>query len=276
MQNVPDGSVPFCQLESQPQKRGLTPASQSIPTTSLSPAPAGNTYFHLLFPSSALPKIPKLIPVAKTLRPGDGFPLLQFQPEHEFKSPSFHPERVPQLPPGPLPQPREAWGSSDLFQPPSSKRTMDTTSTSHLNSSPCNTEAIKEAVEQKKGAETVLTEIPKHVNLDQSVGQENLTPQQDSATFIKPGKLFDVKPGPFETPPQNSFGLPLLHLQLKSPYVFSSASRASVTVPSIPTRTIAEERKCPSLSLLHSSLSLGNAVMIFAVMQKHSPVFFIS
>uniref|UniRef100_A0A8D1YDM7 Ciliogenesis and planar polarity effector 1 n=1 Tax=Sus scrofa TaxID=9823 RepID=A0A8D1YDM7_PIG len=259
VQNVPDGSVPFCQLESQPQKRGLTPASQSIPTTSLSPAPAGNTYFHLLFPSSALPKIPKLIPVAKTLRPGDGFPLLQFQPEHEFKSPSFHPERVPQLPPGPLPQPREAWGSSDLFQPPSSKRTMDTTSTSHLNSSPCNTEAIKEAVEQKKGAETVLTEIPKHVNLDQSVGQENLTPQQDSATFIKPGKLFDVKPGPFETPPQNSFGLPLLHLQLKSPYVFSSASRASVTVPSIPTRTIAEERKCPSLSLLHSSLSLGNA-----------------
>uniref|UniRef100_A0A8D1V695 Uncharacterized protein n=1 Tax=Sus scrofa TaxID=9823 RepID=A0A8D1V695_PIG len=136
---------------------------------------------------------------------------------------------------------------------------MDTTSTSHLNLSPCNTEAIKEAAEQKKGAETVLTEIPKHVNLDQSVGQENLTPQQDSATFIKPGKLFDVKPGPFETPPQNSFGLPLLHLQLKSPYVFSSASRASVTVPSIPTRTIAEERKCPSLSLLHSSLSLGNA-----------------
>uniref|UniRef100_A0A8C3VS06 Ciliosis and planar polarity effector complex subunit 1 n=1 Tax=Catagonus wagneri TaxID=51154 RepID=A0A8C3VS06_9CETA len=258
VQNVPHGSVPFCQLESQPQKRGPSPASQSIPATSLSPAPAGNTHFHLLSTFSAIPKMPKLIPVAKTLRPGDGFPLLQLQPEHEFKPPSFHTGRVPQCPFSPLTQPREAWGLSDFFQPPLPMRTMDTISTSHLNLSQYNTESIKKAVEQKKWAETVITEIPKQpVNLDQYVGQENLTPQQDSTTFIKPGSLFD-KPGPLEKSPQNSFGLPLLHLQLNPPYVFSSASRASVTVPSIPIRTIAEERKCPSLSLLHSSLSLGN------------------
>uniref|UniRef100_A0A8C9BE99 Ciliosis and planar polarity effector complex subunit 1 n=1 Tax=Phocoena sinus TaxID=42100 RepID=A0A8C9BE99_PHOSS len=258
LQNVPHRSVPFCQLEGQTQNRGLTPASQSLPTTSLSPAPAGNTHLHLLSTSSAILKTPELIPTAKTFRPGDGFPLLQFQPKPEFKPLSFHTERVSQVPFSPLPQPRVAWGLSDFFQPPLPKRAMDTTSMSHLNLSQYNTEAIKKAVEQKKWAETIITEIPKHVNLDQYVGQENLTPQQDSATFIKPEKLFDVKPGPFEIPPQNSFGLPLLHLQLKPPSVFSSASRASVTVPSIPIRTVAEESKYPRLSLLHSCLSQEN------------------
>ncbi|TKC50332.1 hypothetical protein EI555_001993, partial [Monodon monoceros] len=217
LQNVPHRNVPFCQLEGQTQNRGLTPASQSLPTTSLSPAPAGNTHLHLLSTSSAILKTPELIPTAKTFRPGDGFPLLQFQPKPEFKPLSFHTERVPQVPFSPPPQPRVAWGLSDFFQPPLPKRAMDTTSMSHLNLSQYNTEAIKKAVEQKKWAETIITEIPKHVNLDQYVGQENLTPQQDSATFIKPEKLFDVKPRPFEISPQNSFGLPLLHLQLKPP-----------------------------------------------------------
>ncbi|XP_057395747.1 ciliogenesis and planar polarity effector 1 isoform X9 [Balaenoptera acutorostrata] len=258
LQNVPHGSVPFCQLEGQTQNRGQTPASQSLPTTSLSPAPAGNTHLHLLSTSSAILKTPKLIPTAKTFRPGDGFPLLHFQPKPEFKPLSFHTERVPQVPFSPPPQPRVAWGLSDFFQPPLPKRAMDTTSMSHLNLSQYNTEVIKKAVEQKKWAETIITEIPKHVNLDQYVGQENLTPQQDSATFIKPEKLFDVKAGPFEISPQSSFGLPLLHLKLKPPSVFSSASRASVTVPSIPIRTVAEESRYPRLSLLHSCLSQEN------------------
>ncbi|XP_057564100.1 ciliogenesis and planar polarity effector 1 isoform X3 [Hippopotamus amphibius kiboko] len=258
LQNVPHGSVPFCQLEGQPQNRGLTTASQSLTTTSLSPAPAGNTHLHLLSTSSAIPKTPRLISTAKTFRPGDGFPLLQFQPKPEFKPLSFHAGRVPQVPFSPPPQPREAWGLSDIFQPPLTKRAMDTTSMSHLNLNQYNTEAIKKPVEEKKWAETIITEIPKHVNLDQYVGQENLTSQQDSATFVKQEKLFDVKPGPFEISPQNSFGLPLLHLQLKPPYVFASASRASVAVPSIPIRSVIEERKYSRLSLLHSCLSQEN------------------
>jgi len=254
LQNVPHGSVPLCQLEGLPPNTGLTPASPSFPTAALSPAPAGNTPLHLLSPSSAIPKTPGLIPAAKTFRPGDGFPLLQFQAKHEFKSLSFHTGGVPQVPFRLLPQPREAWGLSDSFQPPLPQRTVHTTSVSHLSLSHYNTEAIKKVVEQKKWPETVITEITKHVNLDQYVGQENLTPQQDSSVFIKPGKILDVKPGPLEISPQNSFGLPLLHLQLKPPYIFSSASRASVTIPSIPTRTVTEERKYPRLSLLHSCL----------------------
>lgn len=135
---------------------------------------------------------------------------------------------------------------------------------SHLNLNQCNTETMKKAVEQKKWEETIITEIPKHVNLDKYVGQENLIPLQNSAVFIKPEKLLDVKPVPHEIPSQNSFGLPLLHLQLKPPYVFSSVSKTSVTVPSIPIETVAEETNYPRLSLLHSCLSRENTVMIFA------------
>ncbi|XP_048965291.1 ciliogenesis and planar polarity effector 1 isoform X13 [Canis lupus baileyi] len=258
LQNVPHGSIPLCEFEGPPPSTGLTPASQSLPTTALPPAPAGSSPFHLLSPSFAIPKTPRLIPAAKTFGPADGFPLLQFQPKHEFKSLSFHSGRVQQVPFRPLPQPREAWGLSASFQPLLPQRTMPTASVSPLNLSHYNTEAIKKAVEQEKWAETVTTEIPKHVNLDQYVGQENLTPQQDSSVFIKPEKLLDVKPGPLEISPQNTFGLPLLHLQLKPPYVFSSDSRTLVTIPSIPTSTIAHETKYPRLSLLHSCLSSEN------------------
>ncbi|GAB5567317.1 ciliogenesis and planar polarity effector 1 isoform X1 [Prionailurus iriomotensis] len=258
VQNIPHGSIPLCESEGPPQNTGLTPASQSLPTPALSSAPAGSTALYLLSPSSAILKTPRLIPAAKTFRPGDGFPLLQFQPKHEFKPLCFHTGRAPQVPFRPPPQPREAWGLSDSFQPPLLRKAMHMTSVPHLNLSQYNTEATKKAMEQKKWAESVITEIPKRVNVDQCVGHENLTSQQDSSVFIKPEKLLDVKPGSLEIWPQNSFGLPLLHLQLKPPYIFSSASTASVTIPSIPMRTVAEERKYPRLSLLHSCLSPEN------------------
>ncbi|ELW53479.1 Nuclear pore complex protein Nup155 [Tupaia chinensis] len=257
LQNVPQGSIPLCQLDDQPQKRGITTTSQSLPPTSSS-LPAGNTHLYLLSTPSAFETTPRLIPPAKTYSPPDGFPLLQFPPKHEFKPLSLHAVRVPQVPLKPLLQPREAWGSSDSFQPPLPPRAVQNTSISHSNLSQYNTIDIETTVDQKKWAETVITEIPKHVNLDQYVGQENLTPQQDSSVFIKPEQLFDIKPRSPELTPQNAFGLPLLHLQLKPPYVFSSASRAPVTVPSIPVRTVAEERKCPRLPLLHSCLPPEN------------------
>ncbi|KAI5134315.1 Ciliogenesis And Planar Polarity Effector 1 [Manis pentadactyla] len=257
LQDVSHGSIPLCQLERQPQKRGLTSESQSVPTNSLSPASSGNTHPHLLSTSSAIPKTPRLIPAVKTFRPGDGFPLLQFQPKSEFKPLFFHTGRVPQVPFRPLPRPRGAWGS-EFSQPPLPLREMHSTSMSHLNLSQYNTESIKKSVEQKKWAETVITEIPKHLNLDQYVGQENLTRQQDSSIFMKPEKPLNVKLGPLGIFPQNSFGFPLLHLQLKSPYMFSSTSRASVTVPSVPIRTVTEESKYPGPSLLNSCIASEN------------------
>uniref|UniRef100_G3RH70 Ciliosis and planar polarity effector complex subunit 1 n=1 Tax=Gorilla gorilla gorilla TaxID=9595 RepID=G3RH70_GORGO len=258
VQSVPHGSIPLCQLNGQPQKRGPIPSSQNLPSTSFYPAPAGNTHLYLLSTPSVVQKAPRLIPHAKTFSPGDGFPLLQFKSKQEFQPLFLHTGSIPQVPFRPLPRPREAWGLSDSFQPALPQRAAQTTPASHLNVSQYNTEARKKEVEQKTWAETVITEIPKHVNLDQYVGQENLTPQQDSSVFIKPEKLFDVKPGTLEISPHHSFGLPLLYLPLKPPNMFPSTSRASITAPSTPIQPIAEERKYPRLSLLHSHLSPEN------------------
>ncbi|XP_063520806.1 ciliogenesis and planar polarity effector 1 isoform X10 [Pongo pygmaeus] len=258
IQNVPHGSIPLCQLNGQPQKRGPIPSSQNLPSTSFYPAPAGNTHLYLLSTPSVVQKAPRLIPHAKTFSAGDGFPLLQFKSKQEFQPRFLYTGSIPQVPFRPLPQPREAWGLSDSFQPALPQRAAQTTPASHLNVSQYNTEARKKEVEHKTWAETVITEIPKHVNLDQYVGQENLTPQQDSSVFIKPEKLFDVKPGTLEISPHHSFGLPLLYLPLKPPSMFPSTSKASITVPSTPIQPIAEERKYPRLSLLHSHLSPEN------------------
>uniref|UniRef100_A0A2K6KEV1 Ciliosis and planar polarity effector complex subunit 1 n=1 Tax=Rhinopithecus bieti TaxID=61621 RepID=A0A2K6KEV1_RHIBE len=258
VQNILHGSIPLCQLNGQPQKRGPIPSSQNLPSTLFYPAPAGNTHLCLLSTPSVVQKAPRLIPHAKTFSPGDGFPLLQFKPKQEFKPLFLHAGSIPQVPFRPLPQPREAWGLSDSFQPALPQRVAQTPPASHLNVSQYNTEAKKKEVEQKTWAETVITEIPKHVNLDQYVGQENLTPPEDSSVFIKPEKLFDVKPGPLDIAPHHSFGLPLLYLPLKPPNTFPSTSRASITVPSTPIQPIAEERKYPRLSLLHPRLSPEN------------------
>ncbi|XP_008053724.1 protein JBTS17 [Carlito syrichta] len=256
IQNVPHGNTPLCQLEVQPQKTEPTPASQNLPPTSFSPAPAENTHFYLLS-APLVQKTPRLIPSAKTCSTSDGFPLLHFQSKHEFKPPFLNTGRIPQVPFRPLLQPRETQGFSDSFQTAVPPRVLQTTSISHLNLSQYNTEAIKSAVEQKKQEEIEITEIPKHVNLDQYVRQENLTPQWDSSVRMEPEKLVDDKPRLLETAPHNSFGFPLLHLQLKPLYIPSSPSRASVTFPPIPIRTVTEERY-PRLSLLHSCLSPEN------------------
>ncbi|XP_006889638.1 PREDICTED: uncharacterized protein C5orf42 homolog [Elephantulus edwardii] len=255
--NIKNINVPLCHLEGQLQNKGLTPTSQSSPIL-LSPAPAVNTQLHLLSTTSVTQKTPKLIPVAKPFNSGNGFPLLQFQPKHGFKSFSLPPGKVPEVPCRLLPQPREAWELSSPVQSLLPQRGIHTPSVSHLNLSQYDTEAIKKTLEQKKWEEAVSREIPTHLNLDQYVASEKFIPQQDSSVCIKPEKLCGVKQGPLEIPPQNSFGLPLLHLQLKPPYMFSSALGASVPVPSVPVRTAVQERKYSGLSLLHSCLLTGN------------------
>ncbi|KAM6224372.1 ciliogenesis and planar polarity effector 1 [Rhynchocyon petersi] len=258
VQNVPQETVPLCHLEGQPQSKGLTPTTRSSPVF-FSPVPAVvNTQLHLLSTSSVIQKTPRLIPVAKTFSPGNGLPLLQLEPKYGVKSFSFPPGRVPEVPMRLLPAPREAWGSSEPSQSPLPPRGRHASSVSHLNRSQYDTEAIEKTAEQK-WEEALGREIPSHLNLDHYVGSEKFMSQLDSSPCIKPEKVLEIKPRPQETPPQNtSFGLPLLHLQLKPPYMFSSGSGASVTVPSVPVRTVIEDRQYSGLSLLHSCLSTEN------------------
>ncbi|XP_055968066.1 ciliogenesis and planar polarity effector 1 [Sorex fumeus] len=258
LQSIPHGNISLCKLEVQPQDRGPTPASQNVPVSSLSPAPVGNTQLHLLSTSAAIPKAPALIPATKPFQLHDGFPLLQFQPKYDCKPFTFQSGRIPASPLRPPLQPREAWGPSDSFQSPLPQEAVHTTLMPDLNLNRSNTGVMEKADEQKKWAERVPTEVPKHVNMDQYVSHENSKLRQESSLFIRPEKLFDVIPAPFEIPSQNSFGLPLLHLQLKTPCLFSSAPRTAITLPSMPVRTVVEERNYPRLALLHSYLSPEN------------------
>ncbi|XP_048224198.1 ciliogenesis and planar polarity effector 1 [Perognathus longimembris pacificus] len=255
LQNVPQETIPPCQSNSKVQKSEQIPASQSLAPTPFTLDPSGSVHYHLLSAPSAGQKTPRLILPTKTLNPGCGFPLLRFPPKHEFRPLSLSAGRLPHVPIRPPTQPREAWGLSDSFQPPLPQKVMHTASIPH--SSLHNAEAIKDTAEQKKQAETLIVDIPMHGNVGQSIGPENFTSQQDCSVFMKPEKRFDVKPESLEIPPQNSFGLPLLHLQFKPP-MFSSASRAPFTIPAVPVRTVVEERKYPQLSLFHSSLSPEN------------------
>ncbi|XP_053770370.1 ciliogenesis and planar polarity effector 1 isoform X4 [Desmodus rotundus] len=251
-QNVPHESIPG-PLEGQPWNSGLPTASESLPTTSFPTAPAGNTHLQLLL-TSAILNTHRFLPAANTFRPDGGFPLLQFQPKHEYKPLLFPAGRALQVPCGPPPQPREAWGPSTSSQPPLLQGAAHIPAAPYPDLSQHNAGAMPKAAEQKRGAETVVTGTPKHVTLDQHIGQEHLTPQQDSSIFLKPKKVFDVKPGPLETSAQNSCGFPLLHLQLTPPCAFPSVSRTPVTVPSVPLRAAAEGSKHLGLPLLPSRL----------------------
>ncbi|KAF6123769.1 ciliogenesis and planar polarity effector 1 [Phyllostomus discolor] len=251
-QNVPHGSIPG-PLEGQPQNSGLPAASESLPTTSFPPAPAANAHLQLLL-TSAITNTHRFLPAANAFRPDGGFPLLQFQPKHKFKPLLLPAGRALQVPCGPLPQPREAWGPPASSQPPLPHGAVHTPAVPHPDLSQHNVGAVPKAAEQKRGAETTSTEASKHVTLDQRVGQEHLTPQQDSSMFVKPEKVFDVKPGPLETSAQNACGFPLLHLQLRPPCAFPSVSGAPVPVPSAPLRAAAEGSRRPGLPLLPSRL----------------------
>ncbi|KAH0520595.1 hypothetical protein LTLLF_205720, partial [Microtus ochrogaster] len=245
-ENIAHGSIPLCQLDGQPKMRGETGASRSLEPTSFSRTPAGDTGLQLLFTPAAVQRAPQLIPPARAVTPGSGFPLLHFQPKREFKPLSLPLGRIPEVTLRPQAQPKEAWGLSDSCQPPLSQRIVQPTSPCHSNPSHYSVEAMNKA-------DAVLRDTPQHANLDQYVGQ-HLTPRQASSVFIKQESVFDVKAGLPEIAPQNSFGLPLLHLQFKPPCIFSSPSR----LPSVPTKCDPERKQNPQLSLLHSCLPPEN------------------
>uniref|UniRef100_A0A4X2K1B0 Ciliosis and planar polarity effector complex subunit 1 n=1 Tax=Vombatus ursinus TaxID=29139 RepID=A0A4X2K1B0_VOMUR len=256
-QNIPSFCVPSGHLDGQSNNGRVTPKCQGLSTTPSSQTCAANNHFHLLSTTPTIHKSPVLIPAVKTLNPASGFPLLKIQMKHEFKPLSLHPVRTPQVTVRPPPEPKEAWNSSS-----SEKKLHSTaqsiTPTSHLNLSQYDVETVQKALEQKRWAEIRTIETPKHLNLDQYVEQETLTPQQDSSAK-KQEKIFYMKPEPSEIPNQNFLGIPLLHLQLNPTTRFSPALTASVSTPSIPSRPKEKERDSkeilyPSIKLLHTYL----------------------
>ncbi|XP_072461893.1 ciliogenesis and planar polarity effector 1 isoform X3 [Notamacropus eugenii] len=257
-QNIPSLCIPSGHLDGQSNNGKVTPKPPGLSTTPGSPTFAASSHFHLLSTTPSIHKSPVLIPAAKTLNPASGFPLLKIQMKHEFNPLSVHPVRTPQVTVRPPPEPKEAWGSSSSGKKlPSSAQSISPTS--HLNLSQYDVQTVQKALKQKRWAEVRATETPKHLNLDQYVEREALTPQYDSLVK-KQEKVCDVRSEPSETPSENFLGVPLLHLQLNPPTRFSPAWRASVSSPSIPSRSEEKERDSkeilsPSIKLLHACLT---------------------
>ncbi|XP_068952261.1 ciliogenesis and planar polarity effector 1 isoform X2 [Petaurus breviceps papuanus] len=288
-QNIPSFCVPSGHLDGQSSNGKVTQKSKGLSLTPGSPAYAANNHFHLLSTTPTIHKNPILIPAVKTLNPASGFPLLKIQIKHEFKPLSVCTARTPQVTVRPPPEPKEAWGSSSSGKNlPSTAQSI--TRTSHLNLSQYDAETVQKALEQKRWAEIRTIETPKHLNLDQYVEQETLTPQRDSSVK-KQEKIFDVKPELFEIPNQNFLGVPLLHLQLNPTTRFSPALRPSVSTPSIPSRPKEKERDpkeilYPSIKLLQTCLPperkcqkpklipLENLIAFKQSQQKQSPYLF--
>lgn len=114
-----------------------------------------------------------------------------------------------------------------------------------------------------------MTETPKHLNLDQYVGQENVTPR-----FTKPEGVFAVPPGPPELPPRYSFGFPLLHLQPRRAFTLFSVSRAPLPGPSMAVRAAAGERRHPGFCFPPSCPAPEDAVSTWRGCSRASRVLY--
>ncbi|XP_045427453.1 ciliogenesis and planar polarity effector 1 isoform X3 [Pipistrellus kuhlii] len=207
-QNVP------CPLEGQPRNSGLNTAAGSSLPTLVPPGPAG----HAALPLLAAPPVPPA-----TARPAEAFPLLRLQPGPQ--PPAFPADRAPWGPPRGLPPPREAWGPRGSRQRPA----------------PPGARGPRPAAAQKPGPGTGGLEVPQHLNLDQYVGQDTVTPGLDAALFLEPRGCDVAPPGPF--------GFPLLHLPPPRAFTFFSVCRAPGPAPCAPLRAAGESER-PGFSFL--------------------------
>ncbi|NXT54941.1 CPLN1 protein, partial [Pluvianellus socialis] len=189
-------------LESHSKETGFTPLSQdlhsSTPTKPL----------HLLAPSSDIQKKPKLIPVEKKINYSNGFPLLKLQSGY-FKPAFLHAVEMSSAVARPPPVPRVAWNSSDyLWNHHSSYIPRKSESKEDLNVGRYDPQIPRQMHgKEVRWAETVCKEPPKHLNLDQYEGQQEVSSQQQFSANGNMDKALIT---------HNLAGIPLLHLQLDS------------------------------------------------------------
>ncbi|KFV42914.1 Uncharacterized protein C5orf42, partial [Tyto alba] len=223
-------NVSFNLLESHSREMGFTPPSQdlhsSTPTKPL----------HLLASSSDIQKMPKLIPIEKNVNYSHGFPLLKLKSSYHLKPAFLHPIEMSSPFAGPPPVPRLAWSSLDAlwnqlsYTPGKSK--SDTKSKEDTNMSSCGPEIPRQMHdEDKRWAETVHKGPPKHLNLDQYEGQQEVSPQRQFSANVNMDKALIT---------QNLAGVPLLHLQLDPIPSLPPFVRQPITTTLIPVKPVTE------------------------------------
>ncbi|XP_075788637.1 ciliogenesis and planar polarity effector 1 isoform X2 [Pelodiscus sinensis] len=250
--NHPDVNISLSLSESQSNGMGFIQAPEKL----LPSAPA--KLLHLLSPSIENQKTSKLIPVAKSLRYENGFPLLKLE-AGSFKSLNLYPLKVSQALIRPLPQPRVAWDLSPSLQNPPLSCTLGakTNSAPHLNKY----HEIRQVRDEKKWwSEAISKGPPKIFNHNQYEEEQNLPLQHYLHTNVNEEKPLSSFYGTY----QHSTGIPLLHLQLNTAPRFPSITRPPIPASLIPIRSVTEETNSrdklqhTGLSILHTDLPPRN------------------
>ncbi|NXT45409.1 CPLN1 protein, partial [Pelecanoides urinatrix] len=217
-------NVSLSLLESHSRETGFMPPSQDLHSS----APAKP--LHLLAPSADIQKTPKLIPIEKNLNYSNGFPLLKLESGY-FKPAFLHPIEMSSAFARPPPVPRVAWSSSDsLWNHKSSYTPRKSEATADLNMGRYNPEIPRQMhEEEKRWAETVHKGPPKHLNLAQYEGQQDVSPRQQFSANVNMDKALIT---------ENLAGIPLLHLQLDPVSRLPSVLRQPITTTLIPVEPI--------------------------------------
>ncbi|KAM9587782.1 ciliogenesis and planar polarity effector 1 isoform 3-T4 [Morphnus guianensis] len=247
IKNHLDVNVSLSLLESHSKEMGFMPPSQDLHSS------APTKPLHLLAPSSDIQKTLKLIPIEKNLNYSNGFPLLKLESGYHFKPAFLHPIEMSSAFARPPPVPRVAWSSSDsLWNHQSSYTPRKNKSKEDLNMSRYDTEIRRQMhEEEKRWAETVLKGPPKHLNLDQYEGQQEVPPQRQFSANVNKDKALIA---------QNLAGIPLLSLQLESVPRLPPVVRQPITTNLIPVKPATKETDCretvqhTGVSLLHANL----------------------
>ncbi|KAF1478545.1 Ciliogenesis and planar polarity effector 1, partial [Megadyptes antipodes antipodes] len=210
--------------ESHSRDTGFMPLSQDLHSS----APAKP--LHLLAPSSDMQKTPKLIPIEKKLNYSNGFPLLQLESGYHLKPAFLHPIEMSSAFARPPPVPRVAWSSSDSLRNQQSSYTPRKSKSADLNMSRYDPEIPRQMhEEEKRWAESVHKGPPKHLNLDQYEGQQEVSPWQQFSANVDIDKALIT---------QNLAGIPLLHLQLDPAPRLPSVVRQPITTTLIPVKPV--------------------------------------
>ncbi|NWH80408.1 CPLN1 protein, partial [Piaya cayana] len=186
-------------LENHHNETGFMPLSQHVHSSTHS------KQLHLLAPSSGIQKRPKFIPIKKKNGYSNGFPLLRLESHYHIKPALLYPTEMTSAFSRPPPVPRVAWGSSDsIGNYQASYTPRQSESEADLNMSRYDPEIPgRMHKEEKRWAEVVHKEPPKHLNLDQYEGHQGVSPQQQFFANVNVDKAQIT---------QNLGGIPLLRL----------------------------------------------------------------
>lgn len=249
-----DANVSSGLLENHSKETGFMPPFQGFHSS------APTNPLHLLAPSTDIQKRPKFFPVEKKPHHSNGFPLLKLEPGYHCKPAFLRPIEMSPAFARPLPVPRVAWSSSDsswnhqsAIIPRRSKAKEDFNMCGYDPEIPRQIHG-----EEKRWAEAVRKAPPKHLNLDQFEGQQEVSPQQQSSANVNMGKALIT---------QNLAGIPLLHLQLDPLPRVPPVVRQPIPATLLPLKLEAKQTDCretlqhTGISLLHANLPQKKKVL---------------